>query len=181
MKCNKIIINVTGLLLLLVWVVLWIGVGYLGWSFILILGAYTCFSINDGGIRKLRNLSINKIALIVVLFILSIALLFSFIQLANYIINHVLHLNGWFKTLCEVIAIILFLYPIKFALGSVVYHFTKDIHDQRKIGYDYEAISNEAKALLEHSTDIETIKALRKKHRLSLLDAKKVVDDIRKL
>lgn len=43
----------------------------------------------------------------------------------------------------------------------------------------YEDIKNEAKEILKTSTEVKTVKSLREKYGLSLIDAKKIVDSVR--
>lgn len=43
----------------------------------------------------------------------------------------------------------------------------------------YDDLKNEAKHLMETSTELKTIKALREKHGLSLVDAKNIVDSVK--
>ncbi|MDQ0300434.1 ribosomal protein L7/L12 [Salibacterium salarium] len=43
----------------------------------------------------------------------------------------------------------------------------------------YEDIKSEAKEILSTSTEVNTVKSLREKHGLSLLDAKKIVDSVK--
>ena len=41
---------------------------------------------------------------------------------------------------------------------------------------EYEDMKNEAKEILKDSTEVKTVKSLREKYGLSLIDAKKIVD-----
>ncbi|ALX48273.1 hypothetical protein [Lentibacillus amyloliquefaciens] len=43
----------------------------------------------------------------------------------------------------------------------------------------YEDIKNEAKEILKTSTEVKTVKSLREKYGLSLINAKKIVDSVR--
>ncbi|MDQ0300527.1 ribosomal protein L7/L12 [Salibacterium salarium] len=43
----------------------------------------------------------------------------------------------------------------------------------------YEDIKSEAKEILSTSTEVKTVKSVREKHGLSLLDAKKIVDSVK--
>lgn len=51
----------------------------------------------------------------------------------------------------------------------------KNVSILNKIG-EYNEVKTEAKEKYKNSTDVETIKFLRKKHDLSLMEAKKIVD-----
>ncbi|SDI45146.1 hypothetical protein SAMN05192534_1601 [Alteribacillus persepolensis] len=66
-------------------------------------------------------MTIPQVILTLFAFVVSVAIVFGLIQLANYLINDILHLTGGIKTLSVIIAAILSLYPIKFTFGSVVY------------------------------------------------------------
>jgi len=44
---------------------------------------------------------------------------------------------------------------------------------------DYGNMKSEAKEILKHSTEVKTIKTLREKYGLSLLDAKEIVDAVK--
>lgn len=118
---NKRVFNIIGWILLLGIVTSWIRLGYLELYLILLPAAYVCFAINDNSIKKIKKVSILQAVLILFAFIASVGIVFGLIQLANYLINDKLHLTGWMKTLSQFIAVILSLYPIKFAFSSVVY------------------------------------------------------------
>jgi len=66
-------------------------------------------------------MSILQVIIILFAFVMSVAIVFGLIQLANYLINDILRLTGGIKTLSVIIAVILSLYPVKFIFGSVVY------------------------------------------------------------
>lgn len=130
---NKRLFNIIGLILLLGIVTSWIRLGYLDLYLILLPAAYVCFAINDNSIKKIKKVSILQAVLILFAFIASVGIVFGLIQLANYLINDKLHLTGWMKTLSQFIAVILSLYPIKFAFSSVVYKINNDLNT-RNIG-----------------------------------------------
>lgn len=118
------------LYLLLGWVILlatalvWLLHGFSSLFSISLLASYTCFSIHNGSIKKLdliKKLSFTRLALIIFAFLVSIAIIFGLIQLANFLINDVLHLTGWISTTIKIFAIILSLYPIKLIFGIIVY------------------------------------------------------------
>ncbi|GAB4071856.1 hypothetical protein GCM10028778_00020 [Barrientosiimonas marina] len=44
---------------------------------------------------------------------------------------------------------------------------------------EYGDIKNEAKEILKSSTEVKTVKSLREKYDLSLIDAKKIVDSVK--
>lgn len=130
---NKRVFNIIGWILLLGIVTSWIRLGYLDLYLILLPAAYVCFAINDNSIKKIKKVSILQAVLILFAFIASVGIVFGLIQLANYLINDKLHLTGWMKTLSQFIAVILSLYPIKFAFSSVVYKINNDLNT-RNIG-----------------------------------------------
>lgn len=111
-------------------IALWIGLGYTDWYLLLVPAAYLCFSIADGNIKKLKRLKKltgKQILLIILSFLASIAIVFILIQMANFLINGWLGLQGWMKTVCQFIAVIVSLYPIKFTFGSILYKVSEDI------------------------------------------------------
>lgn len=121
---SKKTLNKIGWIILLGMGISWIWIGYSSWYLLLLPMAYISFSINNGSIKKLgkiKQMSILQVILILFAFVVSVAIVFGLIQLANYLINDILHLTGGIKTLSVIIAIILSLYPIKFTFGSVVY------------------------------------------------------------
>ncbi|HHW36150.1 MAG TPA: disulfide bond formation protein DsbD [Bacillales bacterium] len=134
---NKKVFNIIGWALLLGIGISWIGYGYSSWYLLLLPLAYISFSIYDGRIKKLRKIkqmSILQVILILFSFIISVGIVFGLIQLSNYLINDILHLTGWIKTFSWIIAVILFLYPVKFTFSSVVYKITKDLNEKdRKV------------------------------------------------
>ena len=104
--------------------------------YLLLPVAYILFSISDGSISKLeiiKRMSLLQIIVILFAFIASVGIVFGLIQLANYLINEVLHLTGWPKTISQFIAVILSLYPIKFTFGSIVYKIVSDVNDKNKV------------------------------------------------
>lgn len=128
---NKRVFNNIGWILLLGMGASWIVFGYSNWYLLFLPVARLSFSIYDGSIRKLKKiarLSMLQIILIVLSFILSVGIAFGLILLANFIINDKLHLQGWIKTLSQIIAVILSLYPVKFTFGSVVYKVISDLN-----------------------------------------------------
>lgn len=76
-------------------------------------------------------MSLLQIILSLFAFIVSVVIVFSLIQLANYLINDILHLTGGVRTLSVIIAVILSLYPVKFTFGSVVYKVTSNFNATR--------------------------------------------------
>lgn len=132
---NKRVFNTIGWILLLGMAASWIMFGYSNWYLLFLPFARLSFSIYDGSIRKLKKierLSMLQIILIVLSFILSVGIAFGLIQLANFIINDKLHLQGWIKTLSQIIAVILSLYPVKFTFGSVIYKVASDLNAKDK-------------------------------------------------
>jgi len=121
---SKKVFNFIGWIILVYLGLSWIIVGYSSWYLLLLPIAYISFSISDGTYKsliKFKQLSLRQITFIIIAFIASVAIVFSLILFANYIINDLLHLTGWIKTSSIIIAIIVALYPIKFTFGSVVY------------------------------------------------------------
>ncbi|ARF18779.1 disulfide bond formation protein DsbD [Sporosarcina sp. P3] len=125
---NKKAFNIIGWILLLVMGVSWIVFGYSNWYLLLLPLSYISFSISDGSIKKLGELSISQAALILFALAVSVSIVFGLIQLANFVINDKLHLTGVIKTASQIIAIIISLYPVKFTFGSVVYKVYGDSH-----------------------------------------------------
>src|SRR5690625_3649644 len=122
---SKKTFNVIGLIILFGMGVSWIVFGYSNWYLLLLPIASIAFSINDGSIKKLgkiKQMSLFQVISILIAFVGSVAILFGLIQLANYLINDILHLTGIIKTLSVIIAIILSLYSVKFIFCSVFYN-----------------------------------------------------------
>ncbi|ARF12924.1 hypothetical protein [Sporosarcina ureae] len=131
---NKKTLNIIGWILLLGIGVSWIAFGYTEWFLLLVPLTYILFSISDGSISKLekiKKITISQLVLIVIAFIVSIGIVFGFIQLANYLINDLLGLKGWIKTLSQFIAIILSLIPIQLAFGGVIYKVIGDVNSTK--------------------------------------------------
>ena len=127
-RVNKKMFNRIGWILLSVLGVSWIAFGYSSWYLLLLPLAYISFSISDGSIKKLGKLSISQVALILFALAVSVGIVFGLIQLANYVINDQLHLTGVIKTVSQIIAIIISLYPVKFTFGSIVYKIYGDLN-----------------------------------------------------
>lgn len=120
---SKKTFNIIGWIILLGMGISWIWIGYSSWYLLLLPMAYISFSINDGNIKilgKIKQISILQAILILFAFVVSVAIVFGLIQLANYLIDDVFHLTGGIKTLSVIIAIGLSLYPVKLAFGSIV-------------------------------------------------------------
>lgn len=120
---SKKTFNIIGWIILLGMGISWIWIGYSSWYLLLLPMAYISFSINDGNIKilgKIKQISILQAILILFAFVVSVAIVFGLIQLANYLIDDVFHLTGGIKTLSVIIAISLSLYPVKLAFGSIV-------------------------------------------------------------
>ncbi|PIC87047.1 disulfide bond formation protein DsbD [Sporosarcina sp. P20a] len=131
---NEKMFNTMGWIMLLGIGVFWIAFGYTGWFLLLVPLTYILFSISDGSISKLENIkkiTISQVVLILTAFIVSIGIVFGLIQLANYLINDVLGLTGWIKTISQFIAIILSLIPIQLAFGSVIYKVIGDVNSTK--------------------------------------------------
>ncbi|PID06464.1 MULTISPECIES: disulfide bond formation protein DsbD [unclassified Sporosarcina] len=127
---NKKLFNTMGWILLLGIGVFWIAFGYTGWFLLLLPLTTLFFSISDGSISKMKNIKkikVSQIILILIAFIIAVGIVFGLIQLANILINDVLGLTGWIKTLSQFIAIILSLIPIQLAFGSVIYKVIGDV------------------------------------------------------
>ncbi|MEH7385818.1 hypothetical protein V7147_10460 [Bacillus sp. JJ1521] len=78
--------------------------------------------------KKIIQMSILQVFLILFAFIVSVGILFGIIQLANFLINDMLHLTGGVKTFSLIVAVILSLYPVKFTFCSVVHKVTSDLN-----------------------------------------------------
>jgi hypothetical protein len=131
MKVNKTVFNVIGWILLLAMGVSWIVFGYSSWYLLLLPLSYMCFSISDGSIKKfkkIRKMSIPQGILILFAFFLSVGIGFGLLWLSSYLINDILHLTGWIKTFGILIAIIILLYPVKFAFWGIVYKVNGDLN-----------------------------------------------------
>lgn len=124
---NKKIFNRIGWILLLVLGLSWIAFGYSSWYLLLLPLSYISFSISDGSIKKIGKLSILQVVLILFALAVSVGIVFGLIQLANYVINDILHLTGAIKTVTQIMAIIISLYPVKFMFGSLVYKIHGDL------------------------------------------------------
>jgi len=112
----------------------WIGFGYSSWYLLLLPLTYICFSIYNGRIKRLEiinRMTISQVILILFALIVSVGIAFGLFQLANYLINDILHLTGWIKTLSQFIAVILSLYPVKFTFWSIVYKVIGDLNEKR--------------------------------------------------
>lgn len=182
---NKKVFNIIGWILLLGIAFLWLAFGHLDLYLLFIPAAYVCFSISDGSIKNLKKvkmLSFSQIMVIVFTFIVSIGIVLGLILLAGYLIDNIFNLHGWMKTVGEYIAVILALFPGIIVFASV----TNKIDDRLNVKhmdslektYVYNDLVAEANEMLKSMTEIQTIKSLRKKHNLSLVDAKKIVDDV---
>ncbi|PIC99555.1 disulfide bond formation protein DsbD [Sporosarcina sp. P29] len=131
---NKKLFNTMGWILLLGIGVSWIAFGYIDWFLLILPLTYIFFSISDGSISKMKNIKkikVSQIILILIAFIIAVGIVFGLIQLANILINDVLGLTGWIKTLSQFIAIILSLIPIQLAFGSVIYKVIGDVNSTK--------------------------------------------------
>ena len=127
--CTKTF-NALGWIILLGMGISWIVVGYSDWYLLLLPIAYISFLVNDGSMKKLkriRKMSIFQVILILFGLVVSVAIVFSLIQLSSYLINEVLHLTDRIKTFSEIMAIILCLYPVKITFGTVAYRVANDL------------------------------------------------------
>lgn len=101
----------------------WLSLGYSNWYLLQLLLTYLFFSLGDGSIKKLKvvqSLSPRQIAVIIVAFAASVAIVFVLIQGANYVINDLLQLSGGLKTFTQFAAIILFLYPARYLFDKII-------------------------------------------------------------
>ncbi len=131
---NKKVFNIIGWILLLGMGASWIGFGYSSWDLLFLPLTYICFSIYNGRIKRLeiiKQMTISQVILILFAFIVSVGIAFGLFQLANYLINNLLHLKGWIKTFSQFIAVILSLYPVKFTFWSIVYKVIDDLNGKR--------------------------------------------------
>lgn len=123
--------SMVGWILLLEMGVWWIGFGYSSWFLLLIPLISICFSISDGSIKKIKkakHISVSQGILILFAFLLAVGIAFGLIWLSSYFINDILHLTGWVKTIWVIIAIIILLYPVKFAFWGIVYKVNSDLN-----------------------------------------------------
>ncbi|GKV70126.1 hypothetical protein NCCP2716_26240 [Sporosarcina sp. NCCP-2716] len=108
-------------ILILAMGITWIFHGYSSWFLLMLPIAYISNAIGEGKLKVLRKLTMKQALIILVSFIVSVAIAFGLIQLANYLIVTVIGLTGGVKTASQIAAIILLIYPIKFLFGTVVY------------------------------------------------------------
>lgn len=127
---NKKTWNLMGWAFLIVIAVSWIGFGYSNWFLLLLPLAQLSFSVSDGSIKKLGKLSSSHWLRLSFALVITVAVVFGLILLASFFITNVLHMTGWSKTVTQVIAIILALYPAKFLYGSVVYKVFDDVKEE---------------------------------------------------
>ena len=91
---NKKVFNIIGWIILLGMGISWIWIGYSSWYLLLLPMAHISFAINDGSIKKLRKIkqmSILQVILILFAFVVSVAIAFGLMQSASYVINDILH------------------------------------------------------------------------------------------
>src|SRR5699024_11468952 len=120
---NKNLFNIIGWLTLIIMGILWIVKGYLSIYLLLVPVASLAFAIGDGSVKKLkklRKITVYQTVFIIVSFILSVAIVFGLIQIANYVIVHIFELSGTFKTVSQIVAILVSLYLVKFIFCSVL-------------------------------------------------------------
>ncbi|GEM_PF-2339913 len=110
----------------------WIINGFSSWYLLLVPLAYVTGSLGEGKFTALRTISLKQILIILTAFIVSVAVVFGLLQLANYVINDVLRLTGGVKTFSQIAAIILLLYPVKILFGTVVYKVWSKLEVQRR-------------------------------------------------
>lgn len=111
--------------------ILWIVKGYLSIYLLLVPVASLAFAIGDGSVKKLkklRKITVNQTVFIIVSFILSVAIVFGLIQLANYVIVHIFELSGTVKTVSQIVAILVSLYPVKFIFWTVLHRVNEDLN-----------------------------------------------------
>lgn len=133
---NKKVFNLLGWFLLIIIGLLWLIYGYLSIYLLLVPVTYLAFLISDGSVKKLKklkNITLKQSISILLSFIISIAIVFGFIQFANYIINIKLELSGWLKTTSQIVAVIISLYPVKFTFGSFLYRINNDLNAKSEI------------------------------------------------
>ena len=130
LKMNKKVFNIIGWTLLLSFPVIWLIYGHMSWLFVLLLGSYLCFSIENGKIKKLKWLSASQIILLVVSFLISVAIAFGLIQLAYHLINSIFHLQGALKTMFEWISSFLSLIIVLIPFGSIINRIDNNIEEK---------------------------------------------------
>lgn len=175
--------NIVGWVLLLGTVALWLWHGYTDWQIALLPASFLCFSIGNGKIKKLKWISLPQIMLLIVSLIIAVAIGFGLIQLAKYLINDVFHLHGILKTTSVWVSIIISLFcavtPFSSIINKVDGSLKKKYSDSFKKDSKYDDLKIEANKMLNSMTKIETIKALRERYGLSLVDAKNIVDSVK--
>ena len=177
---NKKVFNFMGWMILIGLFLLWIFNGYSDWNIVLLPVAYICFAIAGGSIKKLKWLSGAQIIEVVLSFVLSVVAVLALVYVALYVINDVLQLEGMMKSIVQWGAVILILLPVMFVFGSVINRIDDSLKEKYKASLTglpvNRALHLEAVELLKSHTKIQTIKAIRKRHHLSLVEAKEVVD-----
>jgi len=119
----KKIFHTIGWLFLIGMGISWLWIGYSSWYLVILPIAYISFAIHDGSIKELeqfKHVSLRNLVLILFSFVISVAIVISLIQFASFLINDIFYLTGWIKTLSEVLAVIVSLYPMKFTFWSIV-------------------------------------------------------------
>jgi len=129
---SKKIYTPLGWILLLAVGISWIVYGYSNWFLLLFPLAYGLTSVNDEKLRNMRKMSGKQVVELLGAFVVSVALVFGLIQLANFLINDLFHLKGRVKTASQIVSIIFFLYPIKFLFGTVVYKVWSELERESK-------------------------------------------------
>lgn len=180
---DKTFFNVMGWILLLGMVAVWLRFGYTDWQIVLLPAAYLCFSISNGKIKKWKWISFSQIMLLIVTFMIAVAIGLGLIQLAKYIINDFFHLHGVVKTISVwvsiIISLLLAVSPFSIMINKVDESLTRKWNDSFKEDYQYDDMKEEASEMLKSMTMIQTIRVLKEKYGLSLVDAKSIVDAVK--
>lgn len=179
---NKKVFNIIGWISLLGTGALWIAFGYTDWQLVSLPLALLCFSIGSGKIKKLKWLTGSQMMVLIASYIITVAIAFGLIQLANYLINDVFHLRGTLKTIniwvAVIISVILAVIPFSSIINKVDASLTKNYIDSFKKDSRYDNLKMEANEMLNSMTKIKTVKMLRERYGLSLAEAKNIVDSV---
>lgn len=109
--------------------IIWIFYGYTNWFLLCLPVATICFSIHDGSIKEwkiIKRFSVKQVLIIIGMFIVAVALAFGLIMLAKYLIQDMLHLQGWVKTVSQFAAVILALFPAQYLFSSILLKFSEE-------------------------------------------------------
>jgi len=177
---NKSVFNIIGWVILTVALILWLGFNYSDLNILLLPLAIISFSVANGSIQKWKQLSASQVVFIIIMFIVTIAVAIGLILGAGFLITNVFEVEGMWKNVLEWTAIIIVMVPaiilFSSAIAKVDAQLRENHYASKSSVLDNEAIQQEVRRNLETMNEIQVIKSIRKKYRLSLVEAKKIVD-----